>query len=376
LFLGSTPKKISQEIQPTWEAMDTRFPTGIWLVDDPIERILYMGTAINGQSKVLPMSYRSVDAVYNVPDPLHTSYSGKMIATDLCRKWTIWNMPMLCGCLFSRAGLQEPISTPVGTVTAHGVVSPTLVTYPVASTSRMRPGDTVSVSGNSASQFNFSNLPIFATSGNSVQVFLPGIISGTGSGGTLVDSTPAPNPLQKQVFFGGGTTPQGGVMVGGNLYSLTFLKQTDDDYGQIFSFYTTYFFFNHDIEQNTPNLGLHQKVYTYLTAYITGVGTIQPTALVNNLNNPWQTVATVWDSINQMWAESGSPSNPFAAVPLTNGALLNDLEWGLNIKGAARVAIRWAPSPLPGETDAAFQLTHMVLSCRDDRVAPVRGSNR
>ena len=374
LFLGSTPKKISQEIQPTWEAMDTRFPTSAWLVDDPIERILYMGAALNNMAKVLAMSYRSVDAVYNVPDPLHTSYSGKMIATDLCRKWTIWNIPMNSAAIFHRAGVLPPITTTVGNVSAHGVVSPTLVAYPVASAAGMKPGDTVSVSGNSAPQFNFSSLPIFSVSGNTVSVFLPGILSGSGSGGILIDSTPQSASLDPRVFFGGGLNEA--QTAGGNLYSLTFGKFTDDDYGQIFSFYTTYFFFNHDIEQNTPNLGLHQKVYTYLTAYITGVGTIQPTALVNNLNNPWQTVATVWDPINQMWAPSGSPSNPFAAVPLTNGVLLNDLEWGLNIKGAARVAIRWAPSPLPGQTDSAFQLTHMVLSCRDDRVRPVRGSNK
>jgi hypothetical protein len=280
VFAGDKPKKISQEIQPLWETINDSYPTAVWAVNDPVERITYLGIPTGTNTKpnlVLPMSYRSVDAAYNVPDPIHTSYSGKVIATDLCRKWTRWNMPMSCGAILTRPGLQ------------------------------------------------------------------------------------------KQMFFGG--------QANSNFYSLNFSKYTDDDYGQIFSYYVTYFFFNHDIEQNVPVLGLHQKVYTYLTAYVTGVGTIQPTALANNLSNPWMTTPAVWDPVNLVWANGTPASNPFAAVPLTNGVLLHDLEWGLNIKNVERVAIKWAPSPLPGQTDAFFQLQHMVMTTRDDRVAPVRGSN-
>ncbi len=279
LFSGSQPKKISQEIQPSWETINQNAPLGVWLADDPIERIVYIGIPTGNSllpTKMLPMSYRSVDAVYNVPDPLHTSYSGKMIATDLCRKWTQWNLPMCCACLLTMPG--------------------------------------------------------------------------------------------SQIFFGG---PE--QAFAGNLYELNASKYTDDDFGQIFSYYTTYFFFNHDTESQAPGLGLHQKIYPYLTAYITGVGQIQPTALVNNLNNPWQTVATVWDETYQIWATSGSPANPIPAYPLTNGVLINDLEWGLNINSGARMAIKWAALPLPGQTDAAFRLTHMVLSGRAN-ILPVRGA--
>jgi hypothetical protein len=286
VFNGGPPKKLSQELQPSWESINQNAPTAVWIQNDSVERLVYVGIPTGTATKcnlVLPMSYRAVDAAYNVPDPIHTSYSGKVIATDLCRKWTRWNMPMSCGAMLTRPGLQ------------------------------------------------------------------------------------------RQMFFGG--------QEHSNFYSLNFAKYTDDDYGQIFSYYTTYFFFNHDIEQNTPALGLHQKLFSYLTAYITGVGFIQPTALANNLDNEWETTAAGWDPINLTWIESGSPSNPFASVPLTNGVLLNDLEWGLNIKNVARVAIKWQSSPNPAgdspkpATDSAFVLTHMVMSCREDRVSPVRGSN-
>jgi hypothetical protein len=278
VFSGATPKKISQEIQPTWESINQSNPTSIWALNDPEERITYLGVPRNGATKInfiLPMSYRSVDAAYNVPDPIHTSYSGKMIATDLCRKWTRWNAPMNCAAMLT-------------------------------------------------------------------------------------------NPdLSRQIYFGGQDF--------GNFYSLNPAKYTDDDYGQIFSFYTTYFFFNHDIEQNAPGLGLHRKLDTYLSAYVTGVGQIQVTPLVNNLNNPWGPIPTAWDSVNQKWIPSGSPTG-MPLVPLTLANLLNDLEWPLNVRGL-RVAYKFAPVPLAGQTDAAFLLQHLVLTAKQDAVTPVRGSN-
>ena len=110
IFSGDKPKKLSQEIQPTWESINDSIPTSVWVTNDPDERLVYIGVPTGTATKpsvVLPMSYRSVDAAYNVPDPLHTSYSGKMIATDLCRKWTIWNLPMLCGAILTRPGLER-----------------------------------------------------------------------------------------------------------------------------------------------------------------------------------------------------------------------------------------------------------------------------
>jgi hypothetical protein len=288
VFSGASPKKLSQEMQPTWETIANINPPGIWVCNDPEERLVYIGLKVIVEDEpaniILPMSYRAVDSAYNVPDPLHISYSGKLITSDLCRKWTIWNTPMPCGAIL------------------HNLAADVL----------------------------------------------------EGSTG--------------QMFFGGEEF--------GNLYSLNFNKFTDDDYGQISSYYTTYFFFNHEIEQNSPQLGLHQKMYTYLTAYITGVGTMQPQLLMNNLNNPWGTYPTVWDPVNIKWMQSGSLTNPLAAVPLTNGVLKNDLEWGLNINSAARLAVRYAPQPLAGQTDAAFVLTHCVLSARSEKIAPVRGSNQ
>lgn len=275
VFSGATPKKLSQEIQRTWGTIDSTRPTDVWATNDPIERLVYVGFPVANtnplQMKVIPMSYRSVDSAYNVPDPIHVGYSGKMIATDLCRKWTRWIAPMACASLLTIEG-------------------------------------------------------------------------------------------QKQMFFGG----QGF----GNFYSLDPTKKTDDDYGRIFSYYVTYFWFNHEIEQNAPGVGLHRKIDTYLSAFITGTGKIQPTALVNNLDNPWTPLETTWDDNLQMWVP-GNPTQMLAYVLSEDQDY--DLEWALNIRGL-RIAYKWEAVPLAGETDASFLLQHMVLTCKEDSVTPVRGS--
>lgn len=274
IFSGAKPVKLSQEIQPDWDTINKAVPLSMWTVNDPFERVLYIGIATGSSevvNQIIPMSYRSVDATYNVPDPLHISYSGKMIASDLVRKWTRWNRPMSCGAIL-----------------------------------------------------------------------------------TL--------PAGKQMFFGG----QGF----GNFYSLDPTLKTDDDYGVIASYYTTSFFFNHDIEQQAQNLGLHRKIYEYMVASLTGTGNMQITAYVNNLSNPWGPIPTVWDDVNQLWIPSGSPTQiPAVVLPSESNF---DLEWALNIR-AERCAFRFAAVPLDGETDSGFELTHLVVSASVD-VIPVRGS--
>jgi hypothetical protein len=49
------------------------------------------------------MSYRLNDSAYNVPDPIHvSSYSGKLIVTDLGRRWSPWQLPLNCAAMVKR----------------------------------------------------------------------------------------------------------------------------------------------------------------------------------------------------------------------------------------------------------------------------------
>lgn len=266
LFNGGTPTKLSQEIQRTWDTINWNAQLSIWLVNDPINRIVYTGLCTGefvAPNIIYPMSYRSVNTAYEVPDPLHISFSGKMICSDLSRKSTKWNVSANCGAML---------------------------------TTSLQSG--------------------------------------------------------QQMVLGGGNAQAPGVGLGfGTLYSLNLLKYTDDDYGVISSFYTTFAHWSHDIEQQFPNVGLHRKIYTYISAYMTGVGNVQITPLIDRIGNQW------------------FPTLQYE-LSLT---LDHDLEWDLNVPGD-RVFFKISVTPLPGTTDAAFNLQHIVVAGRMDRVFPVRGA--
>ena len=247
IFTGDNSKKISQELQPTWDRINWTVGLRLWLVNDPIERVIYIGMpldAATAPSIVQPISYRSVDSAYNVPDPLHTSYSGKLIATDLCRKSTIWNVTANCGCM---------------------------ITAPL----------------------------------------------------------PSGQGVASQMVFGGGNGQAPGLAAGfGELYTLDFDKYTDDDYGIIGrgtgNYYVTYAWWNHEIEEGAPGLGLHRKFYAFLSAYATGIGNLQITPYVDTLSNPVR------------------PLRPYGLV---RENLTHDLEWGMNVSGD-RVFFKVQPKPL------------------------------
>lgn len=231
---------------------------------------------------------------------------------------------------------------------------------------------------------------------------------------------------KKQMFFGGADH--------GNLYWLNPDKFSDDDYGRIFSYYVTCAFFNHETEQTAPGLGLHRKLFEFLSLYISGVGQIKVTPYIDNLNNPWVITPTVWNSLLRKWSSVGTfdakctisgttlttgsnlPANvaqvvingtyytvssqspgqlnlatapgdqanvAFTAVytPATPPAMPlyslsanpnHDLEWAMNVRGE-RMFLKIEALPNSG-TDAAFNLQHLVLAGRADRTFPVRGA--
>ena len=98
-------RKVSQEISSRWEAIDWEYETTAWVKNDSVNRMLLFGLPIGpaplgasmSPSKVLAMSYRLTDAAVNVSDPIHVSmYSGKLICTDMGRRWTVWNLAINC----------------------------------------------------------------------------------------------------------------------------------------------------------------------------------------------------------------------------------------------------------------------------------------
>jgi hypothetical protein len=153
------------------------------------------------------------------------------------------------------------------------------------------------------------------------------------------------------MFFCGGNGQALGSGTGyGNVYYLDDAKLTDDDYGEIFPFYTTYFFIAAELAQAIGS-GVHRKLFQYLSLFVGGVGRIQITPLIDALSNNW-------------------PSTP-AYTLSTNPTF--DLEFGLQALGE-RCAFRITPLPMPNQTDKKFNLQKMVVTVRQDAIAPIRGA--
>jgi len=126
-------------------------------------------------------------------------------------------------------------------------------------------------------------------------------------------------------FFYGNSSFPGTVEGGcGNVYIFCDGKLTDDCFGQIFPYYTTYFFTNADLEQQM-RLGAQRKTLAFFQYLVSGLGQVRVTAYVNTLSNPWP-LSTTRD--------------------LRTDPTFDD-EWvGGNVTGFQRVAFRFESMPV------------------------------
>lgn len=158
---------------------------------------------------------------------------------------------------------------------------------------------------------------------------------------------------QREMCFAGGA--RNGTAYA-NLYSLSRSKLTDDDYGKIVPYYTTYGFVNHEMEQML-GLGTGRKLVKKITASINGVGLVSIIPLVNSLQNPL--AATT----RRVLRADSDPSN------LQN----QDLEWTLGVRGE-RIFFRIQVDPLPGATDVQLKVQKFIVGMMRDPVAIHRSS--
>ncbi len=254
LFAGGDFFKVSQEIQSVWDGINYSARGTIWVKNDTQAKCAYIGLPLGTSpvpSNVYVMNYRDLDTGSQIgtAPAVKIGFSGRMIATDVSRKWTNWNIPGTCG--------------------------------------------------------------------------------------QIVD-LPTPTLCLGSNSFG-------------NFYYLDSAKLTDDDHGQIFSNWTSYFFVNHDQEMQL-GVGSHVKLIAYLTALVQGTGRIMVIPFVNSLQNPWP----------------ATPFLPLSSVPT------QDLEIPTNTLGE-RVAFKIVVAPNAGQTDAYFNLQKLVVTIRENTWWPVRG---
>ena len=234
-----------------------------WIWTPTVARTVgHAGGANAAPNIILVCSYRELDTASQIAAsaPIHTSYTGRLIATDHTRKWSLWN------------------------VSANGAA----LMY--------RDPESLSV-----------------------------------------------------VLFGGNGQPLGAANGTGNVYTLDPTLLTDDDYGQIYPYYTT--FFMPSAEQEIQlQLGGTRKMLVFVSAFVSGVGHLTVTPLCNAIANAWsKTIA--WPL----------PANP-----------TYDMEWGGGQALGQRIALKLASSPAAG-TDNSFTIQRLAAWMRRVAHLPVRG---
>ena len=99
---GGDLYKVSQEEQSLWDSINWPYASTIWIKNDTINRRVYIGLPVEGSfypNVVAVMDYRELDAAMQIASaaPVHISFTGRMISSDLTRKWNTWSVPANCG---------------------------------------------------------------------------------------------------------------------------------------------------------------------------------------------------------------------------------------------------------------------------------------
>jgi hypothetical protein len=158
------------------------------------------------------------------------------------------------------------------------------------------------------------------------------------------------------VIGGGNGLTLGSAAGYGNVYILNSSKFTDDDFGQIYPYYTTYFFV--DPEKATAlQLKGQRLLLAYLMAYI------QPQP--GDLNS--QVTATYYpDDLTNKW--------PLSTTRVLTPRFYKDRQFGGGMCTGERIAIKISSSPITG-TDNSFVMSRLTAFLRDAKLI-MSGANK
>jgi Concanavalin A-like lectin/glucanases superfamily len=134
IFQGQQPIKISEEIQSVWNQINFAYAYTVWVKNDVANRRILIGVPLNATDSegnvpawlpegiledetpttpncILEMSYKSLNTAGAVEssEQIHRSYSGKLIASEIVRKWNIWSIKAPCAAFLTRDDTTNPL---------------------------------------------------------------------------------------------------------------------------------------------------------------------------------------------------------------------------------------------------------------------------
>jgi hypothetical protein len=114
LYSGGEQWKVSQGYQTWFDQINQAAQQTCWVKDDLHNRRVLIGVPLGSAttpSHILAFDYRELMTAATIANspPIHISWAGKMIASDLTQKWTRWNIPTFCGEIIRRPGNVDKI---------------------------------------------------------------------------------------------------------------------------------------------------------------------------------------------------------------------------------------------------------------------------
>lgn len=126
-FNGGKPVKISQENQPLWNAIAWLYGDTIWVRNDIVNRKILVGVPMATPNQWLPnaptnanptspnvilmLNYKELNSFNDLVERagVKISYNGKLLAWDMSRKWSVWQIPCPYADFVTRQDTTAPL---------------------------------------------------------------------------------------------------------------------------------------------------------------------------------------------------------------------------------------------------------------------------
>ncbi len=129
IFNGGEPIKITEEIQSLWNYINWKYGHTLWVKNDVKNRRIYFAVPLKTPNPWLPtgiipddsnpttpnvilmLNYKQLNTGSTLAEKVgvHVSYSGRLIASELTRKWSIWTIKAPCAAFLRRADKTDQL---------------------------------------------------------------------------------------------------------------------------------------------------------------------------------------------------------------------------------------------------------------------------